>query len=174
MGRKARRKLAKLADAADDGVITDRQTAPAAANEIAVRNDAASRLRKGDKDLHHPPLNSLGDAALFHFAPGGPDTQRPQVEIGLLCQIDVVGPRNVRRRLVHALPRRSLPGTAFIPCGTRSQNSRNNRLPNRRTFAEVGKRSGQVGKRSGHIFQGLRYKSGQSLEGGVFSKPPSA
>ena len=54
-------------------------------------------MSKRDKDLHHSPLQGLGDAVPFDFAPGGPNAERSQIEIRLLCQIDAVHPHGVLR-----------------------------------------------------------------------------
>ena len=69
-----------------------------------MRDDRAPRLGKRDQDLHHPPLQGLGDAVIFDFAPGGPNAEQSQIEIVLMCQVDAVNPHGVLRRLVHAAP----------------------------------------------------------------------
>ena len=93
-------------------------------DEIVLRDDRAMRLSKRDEDLHHAPLQGLGDAVPFDFAPGGPDAQQPQIEIRFLCQIDAVHPRGVRRRLVHAPPSQTSPAASVIACRTSRRTSK--------------------------------------------------
>ena len=49
-------KFAELADAAVDGVVADGESTPTARDEIALRDDRATRMSERHKDLHHSPL----------------------------------------------------------------------------------------------------------------------
>jgi hypothetical protein len=54
-------------------------------------------LSKRNQNLHHSPLQGLGDAVPFDLARGGPNAKGSELEFRLLSQVDAVHPRDVLR-----------------------------------------------------------------------------
>jgi len=106
--RIVRRKFAELADAPIDGVVADRQSAPAARDKITLGNDGPARLRQDHQHLHDPALQGLGSPIIVDFAPCRPNAQQAEIEIRRFGQVDAGHQSGVVARFVHAVPGQTL------------------------------------------------------------------